>query len=245
MASQDDHLRQQLLRMIQGLLSDVETAELREQICSDPEVARVYSEVSTEADAIAKTARLEGSKVELPDRRATSSTTSRSRPAAWMPWVVYVALSLLLAITVCGYLWNRFQQRDVAGDHLRLFVSGPAAITPGVESRVTVRTESITGAPLPASIELSLTLITTDEKGTTQERQLLSSADRVRHSDNTGQPAEFIIPADLTFASIHGLQSHAAPSLRLEVLAHNGPSHARFSRVLSIKPEPQSTNPQK
>ncbi|MCE9552827.1 MAG: hypothetical protein K8T91_05550 [Planctomycetes bacterium] len=240
MASQNDHLRQQLLGMIQGLLSDVETAELRERICSDPEVARAYSEVSTEADAIAKAARLEGSKVELPKMQAT-----RSRPAAWMPWVVYVALSLLVAVTLGGYVWDRSQRRDVSRDHMRLLVSGPATITPGVESRVTVRTESITGAPLPASIELSLTLITTDEKGTTQERQLLSSADRVRHSDSTGQPTEFIIPADLTFASIHGLQSHAAPSLRLEVLAHNGPNHARFSRVLSIKPEPQSTNPQK
>ena len=223
----DDVLRQRLLEMIHGLLSDQETTELREQICSDPEIARAYSEVSIEAGVIAKAARLEAPKVELPKRRVTRGAAARSGPAAWMPWIVYVALSLLVAATLGGYVWDRSQRRDVAGDHMRLLVTGPATITPGVESRVTVRTESITGSPLPASIELSLMSLATDRKGAKQERQLLNSAERIRRSDTSGQPTEFIIPANLS----------ASGPMRLEVLAHSGPSHPRFSRPLSIDPE--------
>ena len=228
----DDQLRQRMLEMIHGLLSDDEQRELRELICSDPEAARTYSEVSIEADVIAKAAKLEGPKVELPKRRVTRGVAARSGAAAWLPWVVYLALSLLVAVTLGGYLWDRSQRRDVAAEHLRLVVAAPATITPGVESRVTVRTESITGQPLPASVEVSLTPIVNEannekSKADKQPQQLLAAADRVRRSDASGKPLEFVIPANL---SVTG-------PVQLVVLAHGGGSEPTFSRSLPIEPQ--------
>jgi len=218
--SNDDALRQRLLEMIHGLLSDAETAELRERICCDPELARAYAEVSIEADLIAKAARLEGPKVELPKRRVTRGVAARSGPAGWMPWVVYLALSLLVAVTLGGYVWDRAERRDIAADHLRLIVAAPATITPGVESRVTVRTESITGEPLPASVELSLK---SDSKK--PPRELLDGRERIRRADGSGRPLEFIIPASLP----------AGEPVKLEVVAYHGTQPCRIERQLAIE----------
>jgi len=115
MSIDNEHeLRQRLLEMIHGLLSDEEAAELRERVCSDPEVARAYSEVSFEAGVMAKEARLEGAKMDLLKERERSGGYARYYSITIIPnlsrataRIIYTALLLLLAASLGGYLWLR------------------------------------------------------------------------------------------------------------------------------------------
>ncbi|MCE9544641.1 MAG: hypothetical protein K8T25_03865 [Planctomycetia bacterium] len=217
----DNELRQQMLEMIHGLLDDTAQRALMARISSDPEAARAYAEVSIEADLLAKAARLEGPKIELPQRRVTRGAAARSGPAAYLPWIVYLAASVLVLVTGGGYVWDHFSQKDIARDHLRLLVSAPATLAPGVDGRVTVRTQSVTGEPLPAQVEVALVAL--NDK---QERQLLPGSERIRNVGPDGQ-IDLTIPASLQLSG----------PVRLEVLAHNGGSHPRMVRRLDMEAE--------
>jgi hypothetical protein len=71
-------------------------------------------------------------------------------------WVVTVAAGILLFCSFGAYLYHRNQLADIAAEHVRLRVSGPARLQAGAENRFSVVTTSITGRPILAQIELTL-----------------------------------------------------------------------------------------
>lgn len=52
-----------------------------------------------------------------------------------------------------GYLYHRGQLAEIAAEHLRLLVTGPARLSANVAQGFTVRTTTVTGQPLPGQIE--------------------------------------------------------------------------------------------
>ncbi|MHC4178641.1 MAG: MG2 domain-containing protein, partial [Planctomycetota bacterium] len=168
----DSQTRQRLLELVYDLLPDPEAAELRRQIDADEEVARAYAEAQDTANLLAQAARLSAPKVELklPEQLMSTPTdssppqaavraswparTSRARGASWA--MLAAAVLLLLLPSAGSYWWHKEELDRIAGKHLRLMVTGPAILPVGVDARYTVNTTAITGAPMPAEVELAL-----------------------------------------------------------------------------------------
>lgn len=89
-----------------------------------------------------------------PVRRADRS--SRATWARWANWVVGISAGGFLLISLGGYLYHRGQLADIAAEHLRLMVSGPAVIHVGVPQRYVVRTTTVTGHPVRGQVEFAL-----------------------------------------------------------------------------------------
>jgi hypothetical protein len=172
----NDELHQQLLELAYDLLSDDEAAALRRRIDAEPDVARAYAEAQREAKLFAAAARLHVPHVQLvkPDNAdpialATGSTRDRrdvltpdgpagaSRGRVWaargLRWVVGIAAAVLIVVTAGGYARHRAQVADIAADHLRLVVSGPAKLAAGLTHQFTVQTTSVTGKPLDVDVQ--------------------------------------------------------------------------------------------
>ena len=111
-----------------------------------------------------------------------------------------------LTIGLGGYFYHRGQLADIAAEHLRLLVTGPAKLEAGRSCRFLVRTTTVTGHPVPGQIEFSLF--------TPGGKQLIAYKELVG-DDGTVQIA---VSADLL----------APPEVRLEVV---GVYRARTERV--------------
>ncbi len=81
---------------------------------------------------------------------------------AMRPWdrsatgsVLLLAL-LLVAVSLGGFFYLRRELAEIAAEHLRLRVSGPAKLQPGVANPFRVFTSSVTGGRLPAQVQFSL-----------------------------------------------------------------------------------------
>lgn len=80
-------------------------------------------------------------------------------PPPWVrvaDWTVGVTAGVLLLIALGGWLYHRTQLADIAADHLRLQVSGPAKLRPGMTNQYSVRTTSVAGNPISAQVEFAL-----------------------------------------------------------------------------------------
>lgn len=98
--------------------------------------------------------------------RAAPSPVAASNPringnarAPWAraaDWVVGLGAAGLLVVSLGGWFYYRAQLADIAADHLRLRVVGPARVLAGQDAQYTVTTTSVTGKPLVARIELTL-----------------------------------------------------------------------------------------
>ena len=168
----DSQTRQRLLELVYDLLPEAEAAELRRQIDADPQLARAYAEARDTASLLARAARLPAPKVELERPEETMSTPtdsslpqtairvegparrSRSQVAGWA--VLAASVLLLLLPSVGAYWWHKEELDRIAAGHLRLMVTGPATLPAGVDAKYTVRTTAITGAAVPAEVELAL-----------------------------------------------------------------------------------------
>ncbi len=76
--------------------------------------------------------------------------------ARWANWVVGISAGVFLLIALGGYLYHRGQLAEIAAEHLRLMVTGPARISIGVAQRYTARASTVTGDPVPAQVEFAL-----------------------------------------------------------------------------------------
>jgi hypothetical protein len=90
----------------------------------------------------------------------TSSTlrkinAARVTWARWANWVVGISSGGFLLIALGGYLYHRGQLAEIAAEHLRLMVTGPAKIAVGVAQRYTARATTVTGHPVPAQVEFT------------------------------------------------------------------------------------------
>ncbi len=104
----------------------------------------------------------ESSVPRAPGEPARAKGASRTNGSARFPgtrfanWTVGLSAGVLLIISIGGYLYHRGQLADIAAEHLRLLVTGPARFQTGVPNRFTVDTSSITGAALQVPIEFAL-----------------------------------------------------------------------------------------
>jgi hypothetical protein len=128
------------------------------------------------------------------DRRATGS-------------VALMAL-LLLAVSLGGFFYLRRELAEIAAEHLRLRVSGPAKLQPAVANQFRIFTSSVTGGRLPAQVQLSL--YASDTK-----RLLLGYNER---TDSDGRLL-VTIPAEKLPATAADLQIVAAQGNRVERVA--------------------------
>jgi len=174
----DPQMHQQLLELIYELLPAEEAAALGGQIAQDEELAGAYAEARRRAGLIGEALRRKADPIRLPrpalpapvpsvlpaaaepaaPRTAPirAKASARASQARWAGWVVGLAAGILLAISVGGYLFHRGQLADIAADHLRLRLMGPARLQAGAANRYAIRTTSVTGSPLGAQIDFAL-----------------------------------------------------------------------------------------
>ena len=160
-----EELRQQMLELIYELLPSEEATALRERIDREPETARLFAEVQQASRLIAQAARLDVpqiplSPVEVIMDHAPSPSSPEPPPMAdsmrWLNVIVALAACLLLVFTIGSYQYQQSQLEEAASGQLRLVVSGPAKLQPGVENQYLVSSSTLTGTPLPCQVEYAL-----------------------------------------------------------------------------------------
>ncbi len=77
-----------------------------------------------------------------------------SGPAAKL--LVSLAAFALVAISIAGYLYHRFQMAAIAAEHLRLMVTGPSTLLSGAAAQFDIRTTEVTGSAVSTAIEVDL-----------------------------------------------------------------------------------------
>jgi hypothetical protein len=147
--------------------------------------------------------------------------SARASRAPWASWAVGLAAAALLVISLSGYLFHRGQLADIAADHLRLRVLGPARLQAGVPSRYAIRTTSVTGYPLDAQIEFALYA---------PDGSPLMPAHKER-ADAEGSlvvtiPANLAFPADQTVPA----------KVKMEVVGKQGSREERLETYLAVEP---------
>ena len=241
----EPEMRQRLLELVYDLLSEDEAAQLRQQIESDPELARAYEEAQATSRLMGEAARVQSPRLELkrpePEkaegaRTAPAPDVSRSKAAVraegaaagsrggWAQWTVSIAAGILLMLSLGGYLYHRNQLAAIAGEHLRLVVNGPSTLQAGLDNRFTVTTSTVTGVPVAkAQVELALY--------TPQQKRLVSWKDE---TDEEGR-LEVIVPADLELPDRAELKVVATSGgKRQEVDARLGIETVRHAAHLSL-----------
>ena len=231
--SVDPETRRQLLELAYDLLGDDEAAELGRRIASDPEVAAAHSEALEMAGLLSDAARLELPKISLTRPTAEDRSVKSARPAVraaqpgsgkpWTGsanWAVGAAATVLMTVSMLGWFYHRSQLADIAADHLRLRVTGPAELHAGVENEYLVTTASITGKPVEAKVRFAL---------------LSSDGNRLMgHTEQTDSKGRLriAVPADLSLAG----------QVRLEVTAGDGETPERVAARLRIRPVRYATH---
>ena len=164
----EPNLHQQLLEFVYDLLSEDEAAALRRRIETEPEVAREYEEARRTARMFASAARREEPQIQLgrPEEAAATFRPARRRvssrnlpatvPQRAVYWIGGVAAAVLVMFTLGGYLWQRIAVHNLAADHVRLVVTGPAKLQAGVPNQYSITTTSVTGEPLPVKVEYAV-----------------------------------------------------------------------------------------
>ena len=234
MMSLPPEMRQRLLELVYDLLGEDEAAELRQRIDGDAELAQAYAEAQSTAGLLAEAAKVRVPKIEL-KRPGTSSGAhpgvSRAKPPAkpgrpaatpWArgaTWAVGLAAAVLLMVSVGGYFYHREQLADIATEHLRLVVTGPAKLHSGTQNEYTVTTTAVSGAAIRAQVEFALY-----SPGGEQLRL---------HKETTDEQGRLriAVPADLEVPS----------GSRLEVLAVHRDSRQRVDTRLEVEPVRHAT----
>lgn len=219
----DSATRQQLLELVYDLLDDEQAALLRRRIESEPELAAAWAEARRTAALFADAARVESPKVELRRiERVAAAATVRARPARdrvspWTRganWAVSLAATILLAFSLGGYFYHRHELGSLAAGHLRLLVTGPDRLEAGATNTYTVATSTVTGAPLPAKIEVAL--YSPDGRRLLRQEEQTNDEGRLRVS----VPARMNLPGEA----------------RLEVVATYGSGRETVSAQMPVVP---------
>jgi hypothetical protein len=238
----DPQMHQRLLELIYELLPAEEAAALGRQIAEDEELAGAYAEARRRAGVIGDALRRKAEPIRLsrpappvavPFVSPSAAEPAASRPAPlrakasvrapqarWAGWVVGLAAGILLAISVGGYLFHRGQLADIAADHLRLRLMGPARLQAGAANRYTIRTTSVTGSPLGAQIDFAL--YTPD------------GTPLMAHQEKAGADGSLVVtvPGDLALPA--GLPPPR--QVRMEVAASHATRQERWESWLALEP---------
>ena len=93
----------------------------------------------------------------LPHQVVLKPSSAVSRPSgAGSKLLVALAAFALVATSIAGYCYHRFQTAAIAAQHLRLLVTGPSALLSGVPAVFEVRTSEVTGEAASTAIEFDL-----------------------------------------------------------------------------------------
>jgi hypothetical protein len=128
--------------------------------------------------------------------------------------MVGLAAALLVLTSVGGYFYHRQRLWGVAEEHLRLLLSGPSTLEAGIAAEYLVSTTTIDGQPLPAQVEVVLSV--PDGKRLKAYRESADERGRLR----------VVIPADLPLP----------PEIKLKVAAAHRESREEVEMPLRVEP---------
>lgn len=191
----DSLASQRLLELVYSLPAEDEAVQLRRRVADDSQWAAALAEAQHSAGLCAAATILPAPKVEYRlHRRSSLSAGRRSRAAASTHWErgAHLAIGLiattLLVISVAAWLLQRQQLADLAAEHIRLVVCGPARLHGGVANSFCIETSTVDGSPLPTQVEFSLT-----PAGAADGKPLLRQKDE---TDREGR-LHLAVPADV------------------------------------------------
>ena len=84
------------------------------------------------------------------------SLTTARQPGPGVKLLVALAAFVLVATSIAGYFYHRFQMAAIAAEHLRLMVTGPSTLHSGAPAMFEVRTTEVTGEAASAAVEFDL-----------------------------------------------------------------------------------------
>jgi hypothetical protein len=161
-----DQLREQMWDLVYDLVTPDQKAALEGRIRSDPQAARLYAEVSLEADLISQAAKVADASVTLPhvEPRREKVSAGRARqsvaPAQGagisrsLHWLAAAAASALAVVLTVGTLWQA-DHVERAQEHLVIAIRPDSADTlvASVPATLEIETRDPSGKPAPASIK--------------------------------------------------------------------------------------------
>ena len=143
-----------------------------------------------------------------------------------LQWAVALAATVLFAFLLGGYLHHRGRLSEVAARHLRVTVTGPSQLVPGVAGEYKIKTTDVLGEP--QSVKLQCTLF--DMAG-----QKINS--EIAHTGADGS-FDFVCPSTTAVsaaARLEVLAFHRDESYRLEAAVPVAP-YRFLTRVSTDKP---------
>ena len=135
-------------------------------------------------------------------------------------WFVALASFMLIALSLGSYFYHRRQLDSIAARYRRLVVAGPESLCPGMPAAYGLMATTVTGEPLPESVEWSLS--------SPDGRRLV---DRKEATDDQGQ-LMMIVPSDMDLPT----RSHGPT--QLSVIAGGAANPATADVPLAIRPHP-------
>ncbi|HMC10933.1 MAG TPA: hypothetical protein VKH44_06570, partial [Pirellulaceae bacterium] len=258
--NESQQLRESMWDLVYGLLSEEESQALIARIKSDPEAARLYSEVRLQADLVGQAARVEDSPVVMtPDSAVNPAPAKRAKPSAargrssaagnsfgeshrggaWLAGMAMIALTALLAV---GFFWPRPNWRQLSSSFVSIDVMGQRSLPAGLTNQVALRTYLVSSAGeptdgTPADVDLRLM----DRAGTERFHKAVRTND-------IGQ-AIVEIPGDALEPGVRMEVAAAAPASDFaaklddrEAAGMSGVKAKQQSSLavnLSVQPEPQ------
>lgn len=203
----DSETRQRLWELLYELLTEEEAAALRARIENDPETAQAYAETQQQAGLVAEAARLDlpplafqrptdsSPRSALTEDRSSRAMSSPVRPGPSAlgrvsGWMVTLAAALLLAISLGGYFYHRQQLCDIAADHLRLRMTGPARLQAGAINEFSIATTTVTGEPVSEAVEFAL-------RSADGKQRLLANREKTNQAGllNVSIPSDMDLPS--------------------------------------------------
>jgi hypothetical protein len=170
-----DGLEQQIWELVYDLLPEDEAEQLRQRVCSDPQLARLYADVKLKSQLVAEATRIQGPRQVLsrPDRGTRAGVRSAFRGSAsspWVhrirdaaPWLIAAAAALLLWFTgftylkpdspVRGNVAARMQEQ-LLDEPVRTTVLGPRVLPRNHEGYLALLTRTEQGRPAPATVSV-------------------------------------------------------------------------------------------
>ena len=237
-------LQQQLWELIYDLLPEDDAQKLREQITSDPDVARAYATVKLQSEAVARAARYETPTIAwqrdanghaVVERSAVASIgqpAAKPRASRVANWLVSIAAIGLVCVLGTDFWWTLAPREPAtmmadAGSvtPIQTVVAGPSKLHPEVGAQFNVRTADIHGTPVSAP----LTYRVFDDTGSVMFEQ--------DQQTNSAGTTWFDLPASVTEKAVRlevipGHESAVAVSQPLQSAADRFATYVRTDKPL-------------